>query len=347
MARSWINRLLAALYGMVIGWFVGLIKLICDYRKQSLHRGKLRDEGHRYTRCQVIPPDVYKRPDPLIYCQSYLMSLGLAVTWDNPDIQLYELGSGGSLTPASSNDLKEDTDYEAWATIYNASNEAAAIGMPVDFSYLSFGIGTVSTAIGTTSVDLPVRGAPGHPATAKMLWHTPKAKGHYCLQVRLIWADDANPNNNLGQENTNVGTAHSPALFEFPVRNDNIVAEAIRLLVDAYVLPRPLDCNEITKEQFPLRQRAWETLNQDQRKDAIAQWCGRLARRHAAENFPVPKGWDVTLEPREFELPGGETRMVRASITPPDGFTGTQAININAVNANGQPLGGVTLYVQR
>ena len=34
--------------------------------------------------CIQLPPDVYKRADPLIYSQYYLMAQGLAVTWDNP-----------------------------------------------------------------------------------------------------------------------------------------------------------------------------------------------------------------------------------------------------------------------
>ena len=31
-----------------------------------------------------LPSTIYKRPDPLIYSQYFLMSKGLAVTWDNP-----------------------------------------------------------------------------------------------------------------------------------------------------------------------------------------------------------------------------------------------------------------------
>ena len=33
----------------------------------------------------MIRPDVYRRADPMIYSQFYLMEQGLAVTWDNPD----------------------------------------------------------------------------------------------------------------------------------------------------------------------------------------------------------------------------------------------------------------------
>lgn len=347
MILSWIRKLLADLYGMVIGWFVGLIRLICQYRKQSLHRKELRDDGHRYTRCQVIPPDVYKRPDPLIYCQSYLMSLGLAVTWDNPDIQIYEIGLGGIRTPISSNDLHANTVYEVWATIYNGSTAAAAIGMPVEFSYLSFGIGTVSNPIGATTVDLQVKGAPGVPVTAKMPWKTPPVPGHYCLQVKLIWNDDANPANNLGQENTNVGLAHSPAIFEFPVRNANVVAETIRLTADAYAIPQQIDCNQVMNDRFRKDDRQWENLTDEERKAAIKEWCRKLAERHDPGKFPIPAGWNVQIDPTEFMLEPDATQIVVATITPPDSFVGTQGINVNALNANGQLLGGVTLYTKR
>src|SRR5450631_1557225 len=37
---------------------------------------------------QTVPPWAYRQLDPLLYSQPYLQSLGLAVTWDNPDIQV-------------------------------------------------------------------------------------------------------------------------------------------------------------------------------------------------------------------------------------------------------------------
>ena len=77
--------------------------------------------------------------------------------------------------------------------------------MPVFFSYLTFGIGIVPTLIGVTVVDLPVKGASGHPLETFHDWRTPATAGHYCLQVGLFWGDDAEPDNNLGQENVDVG----------------------------------------------------------------------------------------------------------------------------------------------
>jgi hypothetical protein len=36
--------------------------------------------------CSPISDPAYKRPDPMIYDQYYVMAQGFAVTWDNPDI---------------------------------------------------------------------------------------------------------------------------------------------------------------------------------------------------------------------------------------------------------------------
>ncbi|MBI3494145.1 MAG: hypothetical protein HY047_20555 [Acidobacteria bacterium] len=344
---AFLVSILAILYELAIGWLFGFLRLICELRKKAKHKDRVHAAGHVFTRCQVIPPDIYKRPDPLIYSQSYLMSLGLAVTWDNPDIHLYAIGPppGNARTPIASNALQPDTTYDVRARIYNGSNEAPAIGMAVDFSYLSFGIGTTSTPIGTTVVDLPVRGAPGHPVTASMLWRTPVVRGHYCLQVKLNWADDANPNNNLGQENTDVGAAQSPAVFEFPVRNPNVIPEKIELVADGYVMPDPVDCGQIVKELSGKDLRRYS--NADQRKDAMRRMCDGIARRHERERHPVPAGWTVVIDPNQLGLEPGESRRIRVTITPPDSFQGVRAVNINALDARRRLIGGVTLYVRR
>ncbi|HKS21285.1 MAG TPA: hypothetical protein VJZ76_00695 [Thermoanaerobaculia bacterium] len=338
-----VRWLTGALYALFIGWIAGLVELISDICERRRHRERLAEKGKKYKRCQVIPPDVYKRPDPLIYSQYYLKSLGLAVTWDNPDIQLYAIGPDpNDRTAVSSNALEKDTDYEIRATIYNGSTSAPAVGMRVDFSFLSFGIGTVSNPIGSAVVDLPVKAAPGHPAVAAQLWHTPKEKGHYCIQVKLNWADDANPNNNLGQENTNVGIAHSPALFDFEVFNGDVVSKTVTLVADAFKIPDPVDCEELV-----LAQERTKEGDADDQKDARAEWCVSIARRHDPAQFPVPQGWTVKIEPQTFDLLPEHTQQVHVEITPPDSFHGIQPININGFDQNQQMLGGVTLYTQR
>ena len=121
-----------------------------------------------------LPSTIYKRPDPLIYSQYFFMTRGFAVTWDNPDIWLTELPApDGTLAAVGSHELLPNHVYRIHARIYNGSLEAPAVGMPVFFSYLTFGIGIVPTLIGVTVVDLPVKGASGHPLeTFQDLAHT-------------------------------------------------------------------------------------------------------------------------------------------------------------------------------
>ncbi len=332
-------------YILTLAWLIDIIQLIKDNRDVSKRGEYLRDvrRGRPLRcapRCTIMRPDVYKRADPLIYSQTYLREQGLAVTWNNPDIQLFKDGA-----PVSSSSLNANTEYEVVATIYNNSTEAPAVGMPVEFSFRGFGIGTGDNGIGTTIVNLPVKGAPGHPAQAKMVWRTPEEEGHYCLRVNLNWSDDANPKNNLGQENTNVGHFSSPADFEFPVRNEDTIRKLIRMVADAYIIPQPIDCRE-----KPEKKQSDKKYQKHRRLDVFippleeeADWT--FARvRHGVEAFPIPQGWDVNIEPVELLLNPGQQQTVKVSITPPVGFEGEKSFNINAMHGNAL-IGGVTLSV--
>jgi hypothetical protein len=267
---------------------------------------------------QTIPATIYRRPDPMIYDQYYLQSLGLAVTWDNPDIHLERpLG-----TPVPSHDLAPDTDYHVIARIWNLSERAPAPQLPVRVSYLTFGIGTKKTTFAETRVNLPVKGSPGLPVYADVVWTTPPDPGHYCLQVELIWppADDENPANNLGQHNTDVKALHSPATFEFLVRNDHLTrTRQIRLVADAYAIPPRPVCDEPQRE--------------------------RPRARHDPASFPVPDGWDVQVAPAELSLEPQQEQLVSVTVTAPDGFTGRQPLNVHGYDGE-QLIGGVTLYVE-
>jgi hypothetical protein len=339
--------LLAVLYLLAFQWLTELItwiRRLCSVRSRGKYlRHVRRGRPLRCApRCAVVPPSVYKRADPLIYSQFYLMEQGLAVTWDNPDIQLFEGG-----VPVSSSSLKAGTDYDVVATVYNNSTDAPAVGMPVEFSFRSFGVGAALTAIGTTVIDLPVKGSPQHPAKAVMKWHTPSTPGHYCLLVRLVWPDDANPKNNLGQENTNVGLATSPAVFSFPVRNEDTISKRVRMTVDAYVIPARISCR-----QKPSKKDSDRRYSTKVRKDIFippseeqADWT--LARaRHDPKAFPVPAGWAVDIQPADFALDANATQTVKVTITPPNDFRGERPFNINALYGT-SPLGGVTLTVKK
>jgi hypothetical protein len=328
--RALAGFLLAILWALTLGWILALIELVrelCARLRRKLRSKRLPGRIGRISpqRCVRISDPAYKRPDPLIYDQYYLMSLGAAVTWDNPDI---ELRQGGAPVPSSA--LQPDTDYEIVARIWNASTEAPVVGLPVSFSYLSFGIGTQSHPIGSTKVDLGVKGGPGHPAFARHAWRTPATPGHDCIQVEFSWPDDLNPKNNLGQENTNVGTAHSPAIFELALRNDTERRQEYRFEADGYAIGELPPCEERDVE----RRRA-------RLPDRIA-----VPRRHARGSHPLPAGWSVSFDPAQPDLDPGAEIPVRVEVTPPDGFRGRAPVNVHAFRGEGL-AGGVTLYVER
>ncbi|HEV8081892.1 MAG TPA: hypothetical protein VGP55_01750 [Chitinophagaceae bacterium] len=330
LLRRWIYILFYAYLALLILFglialariIVGIFRKLC-WKIAGSPKGK-GSEGHPRSKPVHLPPTIYKKPDPMIYSQSYLMSKGLGVTWDNPDIQLLD-----GLFPVSSHTLLPGKTYTIQSRILNGSNEAAAVNMTVRFYYLSFGIGTVRNYIGETLVTVPVNGAAGLPAIATCNWKTPAAAGHYCIQVELDWPDDANPFNNLGQENVDVKKLNSPnAIFTFTLRNDSPFARKIQLQADSYVLPPKEPCdNSDPAGNNPEGRRFYDRLS-----------------RHRLQSNPVAVGWQVEyLEGNIFELDPGEERPVTIKLIAFDGFAGTQAVNVNAFNDN-LLIGGVTLY---
>jgi hypothetical protein len=291
------------------------LREIC--RKRKLSHFERRQSGKS---CRLRHP-AFHRPDPLIYSQQYLQQLGLAVTWDNPDIALLKSGvvaPEGALIP--------NTDYEIEATIWNNSYDAPAVGLGVEFSYYSFGATTTLNPIGSTSVDLGVKGGANHPARARMSWRTPPA-GHYCVVVKLVWHDDTNPANNIGQNNVDVVTPQSPAVLKFQLTNDTRAPQRYRFKTDSYVLPAAPACG-----------RASRYRNRDQKWKAIKA-------RHDPAAFPVPPGWTVAITPDAPTLAPDEQIDITVTITPPAGFTGRQPFNIQSVYGQNVLAGGVTVYV--
>lgn len=318
----------------ILLFVIALMLLRLRARRRLLRNPANRNRKESPRPCGTVSPEVYRRPDPMIYDQSYLMKQGIAVTWDNPDIQL-ELG--GVAVPSES--LAMSTTYDIVARIWNGSTTAPAVMMPVRFSYLTFGIGQKRVLVGETPVDLPVKGAPGCPAFARMKWTTPNVPGHYCLQAELIWTDDENPDNNVGQENTNVKPLNSPnAKFTFPVRNDTAVRQRILLEADIYAIPPRRPCPEPgpTQERPP--------------DDQIVRRGQEAQSLHDRRKHPLPPGWRVEIQPNDFVLAPEEEQQVTVDITAADGFSGRQGINIHAFDVLMDPAhprltGGVTLYV--
>jgi hypothetical protein len=267
------------------------------------------------------------------------MAQGLAVTWDNPDVTI-ELGG----VPVNAHDLKPATTYDIIARIWNSSTDAPAVGLPVLFSYLSFGIGTTRTLIpGTTRVNLGVKGSSSCPAYAHHSWTTPATPGHYCLQIELDPRDpitglhsleDANPANNLGQSNTDVQPLNSPrATFSFPVQNSTRKPLTLTLQTDGYAIPAQKPCRDAP---------AAVPEQSDQER---AQRLRRALAANGKDRFGSPVGWEIVIEPVQLQLGPGETQDVSVIATAPDGFIGRQPINVNAFSGN-TLVGGVTLYAE-
>jgi hypothetical protein len=325
---KWIGRIGGYLVRTVaFGWLIdaanllkrfwAFLKAICA-RRDLPHPDKEIPAG-----CITTTHPSVHRPDPCIYSQAYLLQLGLPVTWDNPDILLRK---GGVIVPEGQ--LSPNTLYEIEATIWNNSYDAPVAGLRVDVSFLSFGVGAASTPIATTFVDLGVKGSVHHPAKARVPWTTPATAGHYCIQVLLSWVDDANPNNNLGQNNVNVAAAASPAEFQFPLRNPFGRASRFKFTVDTYRLAEPDPC-----DKTPIL------------KETRAERIRRIAAK-LKEGISIPPGWDVQISPEEASLDPGQEVTVAVSITPPASFIGEQPFNLDAF-ADGAAAGGVTLIVTK
>lgn len=265
--------------------------------------------------CACACPVPVKKPDPFLYSQFWLMKIGKPVTWDNPDIFVFD----GSVLIDPQN-LKASTPYTIMARIWNHSFDVPVPNLVVEFSYLSFGMGTQSHPIASTTTDLGVVGV-GAPTFPSVIWTTPAALGHYCVQVLLKPPDDSNWWNNLGQRNMHVTQPQSPAIFTFAVGNYvSPRPRAVRFMMDSYSIP-PLPTCDDSSSSVP-RPRS----------------VGNIAP-------PVPDGWTVVLTPNELQVPYGGELQVQAEITPPAAFTGSMPINITGWDLNG-PIGGVTLIVE-
>jgi hypothetical protein len=291
-----------------------------------LFANKRKRKPFSLSSCVPIPHPNFKRPDPLIYDQYYLMSLGLAVSWQNPDIEILQ----GGAPVASTFELLPATDYTVRARIWNGSTEGVCANMPVTFSYLSFGVGTESHSIGSTSVNLGVKGSASCPAYAEMDWLTPATPGHYCVQVSFAWPDDLNPFNNLGQENTEVVAAHSPASFSFALRNAEKERKSYRFEADTYEIPPQPPCSDQGRKG-------------NVRPKTVS--AATRARNSRAAN-PLPPGWTIAFDPAAPVLNPGQEIQVLTTISPVDSFHGSQAVNIHTFSGY-TLIGGVTIMLQR
>jgi hypothetical protein len=335
-----IKALITAITGVVLALLKDLlpaIRRLFELLCRAIRNFFRRERGkHKVNPSQCIPVrhPSFRKPDPLIYDQYYLMSLGLAVTWQNPDIEILQ----GGVPVVSAYDLMPSTAYTIRARIWNGSTTGVCAGMPVTFSYLSFGIGTVSHFIGTTSVNLGVKGSAQCPAFADMVWITPATPGHYCIQVSFFWIDDANPYNNLGQENTQVVKAASPANFTFTLRNPGPARREYRFEVDAFQLETPPPCPDKGRQPAAGTPKGAPTLAANVPPQV-------LARNSRAAN-PLPAGWSIAFNPAAPVLNPGQEIEIATTVNPDNSFHGTQPVNVQAFSGS-ELMGGVTIVVQR
>jgi hypothetical protein len=317
------QAILGLVRALFIGWLTALIQLLrslvslCRSRR-GLSDDQKREQRRSKTRCVPIHDPAYVRPDPMIYDQYYLMANGFSVTWDNPDFAIFR---GGVLVNA--HDLQPDTDYDVVVRVWNRSTDCPVVMMPVHLSYLSFGVQTLSHPIATRPVDIGAKGTATNPGFVQFGWRTPPTKGHYCLQALLDPVADIEFGNNLGQHNTDVVSAHSPATFTFDLRNNTSDRKTYSFRVDAYALGPIGPC---TDDQEALK------------------------RRQAANrgDLPLPDGWVIDVSPANPAVNALQVIPIQVTVTPPLGFVGQQTVNVHTFmddNGAGRPVGGVTVTV--
>jgi hypothetical protein len=268
--------------------------------------------------CIYIPGRIINRPDPCIYDQYLLMQLGLPVTWDNPDFAIL-LGGVKQYTY----DLSVSTTYDVAITVHNSSREKPALGTTVKVVWMEFGAGgTVTTPITTVTTDVPVW--PGT-SVVHVPWTTPATPGHYCLQAQLFHPDDGNPANNLGQNNTQVYTAHSQVKGQMRIFNKFLNAPA----TVGKRQTRPRNHVEITVDSYVFKDGVGKDV------DPMEMFAPRAA------------AWPAQVVPASFDFgPNEEYRDVTLIVDAPNGPGPSEVFNVTA-KQDGTPLGGVTVTVER
>lgn len=218
------------------------------------HKKNLFEEEQEDA-CPPLPEPVVRRPDPCIYSQSFLQAQGLPVTWDNPDIWLAPAADPGSIEPDSFH-LKADTDYIVNVRVHNAATDLA-LGVQVRMLFRLWSINAPDFAPVQRDahgdevlrhVDVDPMGS----TITQFHWHTPaipqgEEARHYCLQARLWHPMDVNPDNNIGQENTNVYAANPGHVapgevvkVEVPLHNPGRAMQRFRIEPTLYAIdPKP------------------------------------------------------------------------------------------------------------
>ena len=189
--------------------------------------------------CCEVPPHIDRKPDPCLYSQFYLMAQGLSVTWDNPDIWL-TLPDG---TPVESHALQPATKYLVHARIHNASFDPA-LGTAVRCLYRPYSFNSPDRVPIEVLPDDRARGGTSHCAVAERgcrvpMDYTADSQPALVPTGECSHPADKNPNNNLGQENTQVlgGASGSPLQTGARLFNPTDRTMRARVTVDQYAVP--------------------------------------------------------------------------------------------------------------
>lgn len=375
----------ATIQALIDSWRL-FVKVLITLLQRLVGRRKCKNR-RRPTGCFMIPPDVSRSPDPCLYSQTYLMAQGLSVTWNNPDIQITKPDG----TPVDSSALEPDTEYRVVATIHNASFDAA-LGVQVICVYRPWSFGTderipVETDNdGNPAIRVLNIGAWGAKA-ATFTWRTPALqpgndKEHYCLQVECFHPQDKEPNNNIGQENTNVIRTASSATIKIPLQNLRRARQDIRLEIDEYRIPdskieiplsrvdrvAPTTDRRLHKKSIRFDDSTRNVLGSALRgahirlrdpdiktgKRAYSVHGYTFGRRLRESNrrgaFPLGAAWAVSIDVPGLSIAlDGKEKATLTFEVEPDGSVApgtTKHINVNAFNQDGSLLGGVTLVVE-
>lgn len=377
--RMSVPELAAALWRLLLLLLLLLLHLLRALWELLLrlfkgHEG--RDES-KPPMCDKVPEQVKRKPDPCLYSQFYLSALGLAVTWDNPDMWV-TLPNG---TPVDSGSLVANTDYILHVRIHDASfdpalaTEVRCFYRPWSFNHPDRTPVEVN-ADGTERV-VVLHIPPWSSEVAQFRWHTPDiAEAHFCIQAECRHPDDKNPNNNLGQENTNVRRASPGQMLAVNafLRNQARETGEFQIRVDNYVIPEGEVTLGLKTARLPLRMahpfdllhRAMLTYDVAARslkgQEAYAPQVVRYAytgwdpvrKGNRVGRAPVLPPWRVEVDGREVEggrgtvrLAAGEGRNVPLSVTIPAGVQpgSRHVFNWSAFGPRGKPMGGVTLII--
>jgi hypothetical protein len=372
-------EIVTALWRLIVMLLIVLLMLLRFIRKLIRRICHKHPEHPRPKHCCEVPPHIKRKPDPCLYSQFYLMAQGLSVTWDNPDIWI-TLPDG---TPVPSHTLQPSTKYLVHARIHNASFDPA-LGTAVRCLYRPYSFNSPERVPIEVLADGSERVVVLHiprwqSEIAVFRWTTPPdPNAHWCLQAECRHPDDKNPNNNLGQENTQVLGGTSGARLTTSARLFNTTGRALRarLTVDQYVVPTgEVSLKLDTRIRHLRRKRPFDNLrnlmvNVDPQgklrgfgksgpvmTSYVYRGFQQLRRGNERGAQPIDPAWLPTLNGQVVDPAGHVDSELspEGSLDVPITFTIPPVIslqqqqhrfNVVAVNDRGRLLGGLTIQVE-